>query len=224
MNYTLTRSNRRTCAIYIRTGAVEVRAPLTLSQAAIDRIVNRKADWIARKLAESRTQTDQRSSFVLHYGDNVLYRGREYPITAKPGNQAGFDGASFWMPPDLPPERIKAICALTYRLCAKQTLPKKAADFARRMDVMPASVRINGAKTRWGSCSTKKNVSFSWYLMMADDEIIDYVVIHELAHLTEMNHSPRFWAIVAGVLPDYKARQARLKLLQQRLRTENWDR
>jgi predicted metal-dependent hydrolase len=68
-----------------------------------------------------------------------------------------------------------------------------------------------------------KSLNFSWRLVMADDAAIDYVVVHELAHITEMNHSPEFWAIVAGVLPDYKERRRRLKLLQLRLNSEDWE-
>ena len=74
------------------------------------------------------------------------------------------------------------------------------------------SVRINGAKTRFGSCSAKKNISYSYRLMAYPEEAIDYVVVHELAHLVEMNHSPRFYNVIARVLPDYKARKRLLKI------------
>jgi len=95
--------------------------------------------------------------------------------------------------------------------------------YAGLMSASPTAVKINGAKTRWGSCSAKKSLNFSWRLVMADDSVIDYVVVHELAHITEMNHSARFWAIVAGVLPDYKERQKQLKALQKRLNAEDWE-
>jgi len=75
---------------------------------------------------------------------------------------------------------------------------------------------------RWGSCSSRGSLNFSWRIMMADDAVIDYVVVHELAHLVEMNHSPRFWAVVAGVLPDYSKRRARLRLLNKKLEGEDW--
>jgi len=93
---------------------------------------------------------------------------------------------------------------------AKAILPGRVAHFAAIMGVQPTAMRITGATTRWGSCSSKGSVNFSWRLMLCDDDVIDYVVVHELAHLREMNHSPRFWAIVAGVLPDYKRRKAKL--------------
>ena len=96
-------------------------------------------------------------------------------------------------------------------------------DFAKRMDVTPTAIKINGAKTRWGSCSAKKSLNFSWRLIMADDDVIDYVVVHELAHIAEMNHSARFWALVEGALPDYQSRKAKLKALQQRLSIEDWE-
>jgi len=102
-------------------------------------------------------------------------------------------------------------------------MAERVAHYKEIMGVSPAAVKINGAKTRWGSCSAKKSLNFSWRLIMADDAAIDYVVVHELAHMFEMNHSERFWAIVAGVLPDYKERRKRLKELQRRLNAENWE-
>jgi len=103
------------------------------------------------------------------------------------------------------------------RARASEILPERIANYANLMGLAPAQVKISGAKTRWGSCSSKGNLNFSWRLMLADDDVIDYVVVHELAHLREMNHSPRFWAIVAQAMPDYKLRQKRLKKLQCRL-------
>jgi hypothetical protein len=91
------------------------------------------------------------------------------------------------------------------------------------MSVTPIAVKINSAKTRWGSCSNKKSLNFSWRLIMADDDVIDYVVVHELAHLREMNHSPRFWAVVEAVLPDYRERKLKLRALQAKLNREDWE-
>jgi len=223
VSYKLIRSSRKTLAIYIRDGFVEVRAPLKLPKAEIDRFVLSKEKWIAEKLSQSRERLEKRASFTLSYGDCVTYRGKEYPITRRNGDRVGFDDVSFYIPPDLSLKEIKCACIQIYRMLAKHDLLQKTYEYSRIMTVMPSAVRINGAKSRWGSCSTQKSVNYSWRLIMADDEVIDYVVVHELAHLTEPNHSPRFWALVQGVLPDYVARQARLKELQKRLGAEDWD-
>ena len=83
--------------------------------------------------------------------------------------------------------------------------------FANIMGVTPSNVSINQAKTRFGSCNSKKRLNFSCNVMRYPNEAIDYVIVHELAHIKELNHSKRFWAIVESVLPDYKERQRILK-------------
>ena len=91
------------------------------------------------------------------------------------------------------------------------------------MGLEPKAVKINGARTRWGSCSRAGNLNFSWYLVMAEEATIRYVVVHELAHLIEMNHSPNFWRIVEQVLPNYKSEREKLKLLQKKLSVQCWE-
>ena len=221
-DYTLTRSNRKTVALYIHDGSVEVRAPLKMPKRDIDRFVASKEQWITDKLSRSQERAERRQAFALNFGDTVMLRGAEHAITARSGTRAGFDGEVFYMPPDLEPGRIKQVCIQIYRRLAKAHLTGRVTAFAGQMSAAPAAVRINGAKTRWGSCSSKRSLNFSWRLMMADDGVIDYVVVHELAHLIEMNHSARFWAIVESVLPDYRERKKRLRVLQERLAGEDW--
>ena len=108
-------------------------------------------------------------------------------------------------------------------MLAKRDLNEKVVEYSQMMSVSPRTVKINNASSRWGSCSAKKSINFSWRLIMADDEVIDYVVVHELAHLFELNHSDKFWSIVKYTLPDYKARQKRLRELQKRLNCEDWE-
>jgi predicted metal-dependent hydrolase len=222
-DYTLTRSNRKTIGLYVRNGSVEVRAPLKVPKADIESFVRSKQEWIEKTLARSAANAEKREAFALDYGGTVTYLGRERPIAARPGDRVGFDGSAFYMPPDLAPGQIKGACVQIYRMLAKRDLTAKTLAFAERMGVMPLSVKINGAKTRWGSCSAKRSINFSWRLIMADDDVVDYVVVHELAHITQMNHSPRFWTLVAAVLPDYEERQERLKELQARLNAEDWE-
>ena len=223
MNYTIIRSQRKTCAIQIRRDCVEVRAPFWLPVAEIDRFVTAKSDWISAKLTEQTIRAEQRAGFSLYYGDMVLYRGDEYPIIVGQNKRVGISEYGFYMPRGLSAVEIKSTCVKIYRSAAKAVLTEKANMFSAIMGVSPSVIRITGAKTRWGSCSSKKSINFSWRLIMANDDIIDYVVVHELAHLKEMNHSPRFWAVVESVLPDYNNRRRMLKDLQKRLCVEDWD-
>ncbi|EET62116.1 hypothetical protein BRYFOR_05780 [Marvinbryantia formatexigens DSM 14469] len=94
---------------------------------------------------------------------------------------------------------------------AKQYIPQRVAYFAQRMGVTYGRITIREQKTRWGSCSGKGNLNFNWKLMRMPPEALDYVVVHELAHRREMNHSARFWAIVEKELPDYRERRRMLR-------------
>ena len=106
-------------------------------------------------------------------------------------------------PPEPTEAERKALAAR-----ARAELPPLLERYAARMGVRPAGMRVTSARTRWGSCSSRGVISFSWRLMRMPPEFIEYVVVHELAHLREMNHGPRFWAVVADVMPDWKARRA----------------
>ena len=103
-------------------------------------------------------------------------------------------------------QEIKKLVAL-----AKQVIPEKVAYYARLMGVTYGRISIRKQKTRWGSCSREGNLSFNCLLMMAPPEVLDYVVVHELSHRLEMNHSARFWTQVEKVLPDYRGPRKWLK-------------
>ena len=94
---------------------------------------------------------------------------------------------------------------------ARSILPEKTRYFAEKMGIDYGRITITSAKTRFGSCSSLGNIAYSYRLMLYPEEAIDYVVVHELAHRREMNHSSKFYKIVASVLPDYKYRKALLK-------------
>ena len=98
-----------------------------------------------------------------------------------------------------------------HKRLAAQVLEQKAAFFAQKMGVDYGRISIRDQKTRWGSCSVKGNLNFNWRLILAPEQVLDYVVVHELAHRKEMNHSKKFWNLVEAVLPDYKSRRGWLK-------------
>lgn len=98
---------------------------------------------------------------------------------------------------------------------AEAVISARCQYFAPRMGVDFAGVRVNSAKSRWGSCTAGGNLNFTYRLIYTNPELIDYVVVHELAHRKEMNHSSRFWAVVEGELPDYRQRRDKLREFQR---------
>lgn len=108
--------------------------------------------------------------------------------------------------PEPSPEEEARLKAL-----AREVIPQRVAHFAAKMGLTPAAVKLTSARTRFGSCSAKNSLCFSWRLMAYPMEAVDYVVVHELAHIVHKNHQAPFYALVASVLPDYKSRQALLR-------------
>jgi len=222
--YTIVRSRRKTVALHItKDAALEVRAPLNRSRADIDRFVASKENWIRAHFEKASAQSAERAAFTLDYGSEIVLFGDEYPIAAGHDRSVRFDGTCVYVPPDLDAGQIKQAVIQLYRAIARDALSERAEYFAGLMGVVPESIKISGAKTRWGSCSGKNSINFSWRLVMSDEDVVDYVVVHELAHISEHNHSQRFWAIVEGMLPDYKDKRQKLRRLQERLAAEDWD-
>lgn len=221
ITYKLVQSARKSIALHIREGRLEVRAPFGAPRKEIERFIASKRDWIVESLDFSKQLAELQEGFSLNYGDNLRYLGKKYSITAREGDLIGFDG-SFFMPPDLSPDGVMDACVGIYKMLAKRVLTKKVDEFAKIMNVEPTAVKITSAKKRWGSCSWRNGLNFSWRLIMAHEELVDYVVVHELAHLIEMNHGKRFWRIVEEIVPDHKNVRRRLKVLYIDLVLEGW--
>lgn len=220
MRYQLIRSKRKTIAICVnKDGSVTVRAPLRAAQVAIDRFVSEKKDWIAEKSAQMMANAAERENYNIAVDSVLPLLGREYPVVG--GESINFTGSCFTIPHrDF--ETLKPQIINLYKTLAHNYISERAAYFSKRTALFPASVRIGSANTYWGSCSGKNSLNFSWKLIMADPEVIDYVIVHELAHTVQHNHSARFWQLVQGVLPDYKERRAKLKQLETKLQKQNW--
>ncbi len=223
-DYKLIRSNRRTLSIEITgDGILVARAPYSMQKRDIDRFVLSKAEWIDDHARKAKVRFKEKERFSPVFGSMVLYRGREYEITARPGKKCGFDGKTFFFPANISAEPLRLSMISLYKTLARRYICSRVDFFSERMQLFPTAVRITSANTRWGSCSGKNSISFSWKLIMASESEIDYVVVHELAHIKEHNHSEAFWRIVTDVIPDAKARRASLKDVQQRIESENWD-
>lgn len=205
------RSQRKTIALIIREdGSLEVRAPLRMTDAQIMEFVQSKQAWVNQR------QTAVRSAVPAHAylaGEEFLFLGTKYPLryVEKQRIMVQFSGKSI----DL---RIKGQSDAAewiegwYRLQAREYLTDRLAHYSQVWGFSYKNLRINGAGTRWGSCNAqRKSLNFTWRLMMAPPEIVDYVVVHELCHLKHPNHSPEFWKEVERILPDYKRRRKWLK-------------
>jgi len=124
---------------------------------------------------------------------------------------------------DLDSAQIREKLTTFYKTQAQDIIEERVHYYSSIMGVRPSNIKIGSAKKSWASCSTAGRLIFSWRLMAASPDAIDYVIVHELAHLKHMNHSYRFWDAVSKVMPDWKSRRKELRLLQKRLSDEGWD-
>ena len=217
--YTVTRSRRRTLAVHVHPdGAVEARAPLRLAEGKIRQFLAEKTPWIAAKRQEALDRQSLRRESCLKPGDTVTLLGRDYRLeTAAPGEAPGLAGERILLPEGAGKEETACVLADICRRLAKGYFPDRAAELARQWGFSFRKVSVTGARGRWGSCSGKDSLNFSLRLCWASPAAADYVILHELAHTREHNHSPRFWAIVGERMPDYPLREAELKALHRRL-------
>jgi predicted metal-dependent hydrolase len=212
----LFRSKRKSVALIVESdGRLIVRAPQHLSLAQIQSLVDSKAAWVQQKRAQikdvrARNATPTPRRYVA--GEAFSFLGEQYPLAIVPGERPrlSLSGGKFLLTQAALPQ-AEQIFTAWYREQARRICSQHAAELARKMGLSFARIRISSARTRWGSCSSRGTLSFTWRLVLAPIEIVDYVVVHELAHLREPNHSPRFWAIVEKFMPDYKRRRDWLK-------------
>ncbi len=224
IEYTVVRTPRKTIGIKINEkGEVEVRAARYVPAAEIERAIIDNRMFIRSAVERQKAASRERDSFCVTFGSKLLYLGREYELKQGNENRIGFDGNAFYAPGILPLETIKRGIVMLYRKLAEQYLHTHVPDLAKQMKVTPTAVKVNSAKTRWGSCSGKNSLNFSWRLIMADEETVKYVIIHELSHIKEHNHSERFWKTVERYCPNYREAERKLKLLSERLSKENWE-
>ncbi len=215
----IVRSRRRTVSLQVTADAqLIVRAPKWVSYTAIQDFVNDKQRWIRKRqrIAHEIRQRHRPHSFVD--GESFLYLGERWPFSLRPDSKQPleFDFGGFSLG-DARYADARACFQDWYRRQAESVIPAKVRAFAARFGLRYRSVRISAAVSRWGSCSSKGTLNFSWRLMMAPMQALDYVVAHELAHLVEHNHSKRFWAQVSQMFPAYRDARRWLRENQQLL-------
>lgn len=205
--YTLKRSpRRRTVALRIDEKGLTVNAPVRVSQRWLNEFLLQKSEWVVRKLEEF--QSRQMPSMQWRHGDALPYLGANLRLCLLPRagrNKVNLDGESLWVWLEDPADcsRVEVEVIKWYRRQALEYLGGRLAFYSQRLEVQMPKLRLSSAKTRWGSCNVRGDISLNWRLIKAPQEQIDYVVAHELAHLIEMNHSPAFWKTVERIFPDY---------------------
>ena len=180
------------------------------------RLLESKERWISSNLARCSHFQSLSAGEELSSGDTVPYLGRDLELV-KRGNHSGvgsvtLEGNTLAVRPGLFKNGILELALERwYRTEAAKLINEKADKLSSQMGISYKRIVIRGQKTRWGSCSHKKNLSFNWKLIMAPEPVIDYVIIHELTHLKEMNHSKRFWELVAQYCPRWREYKKWLK-------------
>jgi predicted metal-dependent hydrolase len=219
--YTLQRSakRRRTIEISIaRGGEVRVAAPLRTPQYEIDAFVRRKLRWIQRAIVSelARPRVEERQ---IVPGAEMPYMGRVLSLDVRQDGGRGVQliddtivvhvrrGLSDAVREGEARRRLET----WYRREAQRVFRERVAEFVPLVGAAPSRVLVKTQKTRWGSCGTDGALRFNWTLIMAPLRVIDYLAVHELAHLKHNGHGRRFWSLVAKVLPDYVSRQRQLQ-------------
>lgn len=224
VHYTLRRGRRRTIGLTIDHRGLRVGAPPRAPMSEVEALIRKHAAWVVEKLDAWR---DRPASAVT-----PLVEGLTFPLLGEAARLSISSGrnAFFWHPPidGVAPEvglelrlsepaAAPALFERALRGRAREVFAHRMADFCTRFALPPPVLRLTSARTRWGSCSRLSGIRLNWRLVHAPTDLIDYVVAHELAHLKEMNHTPRFWSEVERLYPDCQAARQRLRVFGDRL-------
>jgi predicted metal-dependent hydrolase len=206
------RSKRRTMSLEItREGLLIVRAPLDVTREQITALVEQKENWIKTKqeIAHLRKRENPVKEFVA--GEEFLYLGVSYPLEVVPEQSNLLElRDKFYLVEDALKD-ARNIFISWYKERASKVIQGRVNRFARQNGFQYGRLRITDARMRWGSCGRKGALNFTWRLVMAPIEVIDYVVVHEFVHLKVRSHSKDFWSEVNKLLPDYCCHRGWLK-------------
>jgi len=213
IDYTLKRSlRRRSITFVIDEDGLRVGAPWHASHRRVESLLGKHARWISRKLDEWRARRPP--PFTWRAGTAVMALGEPLTLALDPARPVtARDGNLLCIPAnDATDSRVLAARVTAWlHSAAQEWFEQRAAHYAPKLGVPLPVIRLSNAKSRWGSCHPGGRVRLNWRLIQMPPDLIDYVVVHELAHLREPNHSPSFWRWVAGVLPDYEQRRRTLR-------------
>jgi hypothetical protein len=204
--FTLRRSARRSIGLRLGQDGLTVSLPQRCPLTEVDRVLAQKSAWILDKLAELERRP---AGMPLADGHEIHWLGEPRRIVLG-GARSRIDGDVIQLVVRAGESPAAALTRLMRRE-ARTFLGERLQHWAVRLDRHPSAFALSGARSRWGSCTASGAIRLNFRLMQAPLPTIDYVIIHELCHLSELNHSERFWALVAAACPDWKARRDWLK-------------
>lgn len=213
--YQLKRSaRRRTIGMRIDHRGLTVNVPQRTAQSHLESVLLRRSGWLLEKLGD--WQANHPAAFSACHGETLLYLGSEValcllqgPARARPALEE--DSLLLKLPDPADAAAVMRKLMQWYRGEAERHFIQRIEHYSTCMGLAQPKLTLSDARTRWGSCNSRGDIRLNWRLIQAPISQIDYVVVHELAHLREFNHSPRFWAIVKEVLPHYEPAYRDLK-------------
>lgn len=213
--YSIKRSTkRRKLTITVeRDRSVVIHAPEGLSDDQIEKVVTAKRQWIYEKLGHPQKYQDlpHAPGKELVSGESALYLGRQYRIEIDKTGLTEIQFAQRFLIPDTELSKRENVLREWYIRKAKEKIMPRVKAHAQHLGVKVAQIKIVDNRYRWGSCTVNDNVNFNWRLIKAPMFVIDYVIVHELAHLLEANHTPVFWNIVRAQAPTMEKAKSWLK-------------
>ena len=204
-------SGRRRLSMTIDERGLRIGAPRGLALAEVESFVHQHGDWVLRKLDEHQARSSQRQ-LAVRDGIAIPLLGGEVRVRVVAGaNRALWDEQTLLLAARADAD-LDALARRGLQRRALQVFGERIAVYAERMGVASPPLGITSARTRWGSCSLQTGIRLNWRLVHLPLALVDYVVAHELAHLNEMNHSPRFWSQVERLYPEWREARRELKL------------
>jgi predicted metal-dependent hydrolase len=226
LDYELRRSTRRSIGFMIDDDGLRVTAPKRITLAEIENAIRAKQRWILAKLherGERRALRQETPPILWVDGAELPFMGGEITLRLEEAarSRCVFDPVlrelTVGVVPGLSEWQLQERVRIWFQAEAKRVFAERLDVYAERLGVSYSSMALSSAGTRWGSCTIEGNIRLNWRLIHFSLPLIDYVVAHELAHLHEMNHSPRFWATVESVYPDYDGAKTALRKRSQEL-------
>lgn len=209
---------RKSASIDVENEVVRVSIPSTLSDQRVEALITQRMPWIQSKLDEQKRTTPRRNVEYID-GESISYLGRNYRLKLEHGITKSAKLKNGKLVVNIPAEKakgrferyIRTTVEDWYKKQALKHFQEKSARYGNQIGVTPKSIDIADFKARWGSCSPQGDITYHWRVIAASHRIVDYIVVHELCHLIEHSHSPRYWQLVENIMPDYRERREWLK-------------